>query len=212
MADGVEAPRPEALARARARTPWLVANDVGHDLGHALGALRGAVPHVIPAVTALIPRPPSPLAGPVGPRRVWVSVDIPLAEVKSTGRALGATVNDVVLACVTGGFRDLLVHRGEPVEGRVVRNLVPVSMRPPGDDSAQNRISGMLGHLPVGIADPVDRLAAVRAGVAHGREVWHAGARIGVVGARRPHCACRLSRTWLSRRSVAVHPHGSWTP
>ncbi len=52
-----------------------------------------------------------------------------------------------------------------------MRNLVPVSMRPPGDDSPQNRISGVLGHLPVGIADPVDRLAAVRAGVAHGREV-----------------------------------------
>jgi len=112
-----------------------------------------AVPHAIPAVSALIPRPPSQLAGPVGTSRVWVSVDIPLAEVKSTGRALGATVNDVVLACVTGGFRDLLVHRGEPVEDRHVRNLVPVSMRPPGDGSSQNRISGVLGHLPVGIAD-----------------------------------------------------------
>ena len=143
---------------------------VGHGLGHALGALRGSIPHVIPAATALVPRPPSRLAGPVGPGRVWVSVDIPLAEVKSTGHALGATVNDVVLACVTGGFRDLLVHRGEPVDGRRVRNLVPVSMRPPGDGSAQNRISGMLGHLPVGVADPVDRLAAVSAGVAHGRE------------------------------------------
>ena len=114
----------------------------------------GPFPIVIPAATALIPRPPSRLAGPVGPGRVWVSVDIPLAEVKSTGRALGATVNDVVLACVTGGFRDLLVHRGEPVEGRRVRNLVPVSMRPPGDDSSQNRISGMLGHLPVGDRRP----------------------------------------------------------
>jgi WS/DGAT/MGAT family acyltransferase len=106
----------------------------------------------------------------VGPRRVWVSIDIPLIEVKETGRALGATVNDVVLACVSGGFRDLLAHRGEPVDGRVVRNLVPVSMRPPGDDSSENRISAMLGHLPVGVADPVDRLAAVRTGVAHGRE------------------------------------------
>jgi diacylglycerol O-acyltransferase len=169
MSADVEAPRTGALG-VTGPNPVALANDVGRSVGHALGALRGAVPHVIPAVTALIPRPPSPLAGRVGPRRVWVSVDLPLAEIKSTGRALGATVNDVVLACVAGGFRDLLVHRGEPVSGRVVRNLVPVSMRPPGDDSAQNRISGMLGHLPVGIADPVDRLAEVRAGVAHGRE------------------------------------------
>ncbi len=168
-AERVEAAGPGTTA-ASGTSGGSVLNDVGHDLGHALGALRGSVPHVIPAVSALIPRPPSRLSGPVGPTRVWVSVDIPLAEVKSTGRALGATVNDVVLACVTGGFRDLLVHRGEPVEGRRVRNLVPVSMRPPGDGSSQNRISGVLGHLPVGIVDPVDRLAAVSAGVAHGRE------------------------------------------
>jgi hypothetical protein len=75
-----------------------------------------------------------------------------------------------VLACVAGGFRDLLLHRGEPVEGQVVRTLIPVSLRPPGDDSAQNRLSGMLGHLPVGIADPVARLTAVQAGVGHARQ------------------------------------------
>ena len=152
-------------------TPMALASDVGHRLGHALDALRGAAPHVIPALTAVVPHPPGPLTGAVGPGRVWVSVDIPLPEVKATGRALGATVNDIVLACVAGGFRDLLIHRGEPVDGRLVRNLVPVSTRPPGDDSAQNRVTAVLGHLPVGIADPVERLAAVRAGVAHGREV-----------------------------------------
>lgn len=158
-----------APASGHGLSPMVVASDVGHRLGQALDALHGAVPHVLPAVTALLPHPPSPLAGPVGPGRVWASADIALTEVRATGRTLGATVNDVVLACVTGGFRELLLHRGEPVEGRVVRNLIPVSLRPPGDDSAQNRISGMLGHLPVGIADPVDRLAAVRAAVAHGR-------------------------------------------
>jgi diacylglycerol O-acyltransferase / wax synthase len=166
-AGSAAAPGPAGAGRA----PLGLVGDVGHQLRHALDAARGAAPHVLPAVTALVPHPPSPLAGPVGTRRVWVSVDIPLTQVRTTGHALGATVNDVVLACVAGGFRDLLVHRGEPVDGRVVRNLVPVSMRPPGDDSSENRISGMLGHLPVGVADPVDRLATVRAGVAHGREV-----------------------------------------
>jgi WS/DGAT/MGAT family acyltransferase len=172
-ADGGGTPRQGARS-VPGSNPLAIAKDLGHDLGHslgrALGALRGAVPHVIPAATALIPHPPGPLAGPVGPGRVWVSVDIRLAEVKFIGRALGATVNDVVLASVAGGFRDLLLQRGEPVEGRVVRNLIPMSLRPPGDDSAQNRLSGMLGHLPVGIADPVARLTAVQAGVGHARE------------------------------------------
>ncbi len=84
-AEGDETPRPEVVTGTGPH-PLTRAADLGHDLGHALGALRGAVPHVIPAASALIPRPPSPLAGPVGPRRVWVSVDIPLTQVKSTGR------------------------------------------------------------------------------------------------------------------------------
>ncbi len=168
-------------------------------------------PHAIPAAWALAPRPPSPLTGAVGPRRVWASVDVPLGEVKATGRALGATVNEVVLACVAGGFRDLLVHRGEPVDGRVVRNLVPVSMRPPGDGSAENRISGMLGHLPVGVVDPVDRLAArpgrrgARSGGRHtGDRLRRAGPRGPDRSGRHPGRCCRGGG---SHRSRVVHGH-----
>lgn len=139
-------------------------------LGHALGAVRDAAPHIVPAAAALVPHPPSPLAGRVGDDRRWVSADVPLADVKVVGRAFGATVNEVVLALVTAGFRDLLLARGEPVSGRVVRNLVPVSMRPPGDGSAHNKVSAMLGNLPVGVADPVERLQAARHEVEHGRE------------------------------------------
>ena len=138
--------------------------------GDALGALRDAAPHIVPAAVALVPHPPSPLAGRVGDGRTWISVDVPLADVKIVGRAFGATVNEVVLALVTAGFRDLLVARGETVSGRVVRNLVPVSMRPPGDGSAHNKVSAMLGNLPVGVADPVERLHAARHEVEHGRE------------------------------------------
>ena len=196
----------QAAPTVTVANPTALASDIAHTLGHALDSVRGAVPHVIPAATALVPRPPGPLAGPVGPGRVWVSVDIALREVKSTGRALGATVNDVVLACVAGGFRELLLDRGEPVEGRVVRNLVPVSMRTPGDDSAQNRLSGMLGHLPVGIADPADRLAAVRAGVAHGREAGTpalASAVLGLVDRTVPAAVQDVAVGALGRRAPA---------
>ncbi len=142
---------------------------VSRDVGRLLGALRGAVPQVVPAVSDLLPRPPSSLTGPVGPSRVWVSVDVPLVQVKATGRALGATVNEVVLTAVAGGFRDLVAQRGEQVDGRVVRNLVPVSLRAPRDGTSHNQVSALLGHLPIGVADPVDRLRAVQAGLDHGR-------------------------------------------
>lgn len=121
-------------------------------------AVAGALPGA--AVTAR-PRLPGPLTGPVGPHRRWASVDVPLAEVKAVGRAAGATVNDVVLAAVAGGFRDLLHRRGQPVRGRVVRNLVPVSVRSGGDAGPDNQVSALFAHLPVGLADPRERLAAV---------------------------------------------------
>jgi WS/DGAT/MGAT family acyltransferase len=107
---------------------------------------------------------PRSLNGLVGPHRRWAWVKASLADVREIRRALGGTVNDVVLAAVTRGHRDLLLSRGEPVEGRVVRTLVPVSVRAEGERGiANNRVSGLFPDLPVGVADPVERLAAIGA-------------------------------------------------
>ncbi|HYL52434.1 MAG TPA: WS/DGAT domain-containing protein, partial [Acidimicrobiia bacterium] len=87
-----------------------------------------------------------------------------LADVKTVRRGLGGTVNDVVLTVLTRGFRDLLLSRDESVGGRVVRTLVPVSVRTPGERGTyNNRVSAMIAELPVGLADPAERLAAIRA-------------------------------------------------
>jgi WS/DGAT/MGAT family acyltransferase len=68
-----------------------------------------------------------------------------------------------VLACITNGFRRLLEARGEPVD-RVVRTMVPVSVRSPGERGTyNNRVSAMFAELPVGIEDPRERLDAIRA-------------------------------------------------
>ena len=81
--------------------------------------------------------------------------------------ALGGTFNDVVLASITNGFRELLLSRGEDVE-RVVRTLVPVSVRPRdaagkaiGDGTYENRVSAMFAELPVDIDDPALRLHVI---------------------------------------------------
>ena len=55
------------------------------------------------------------LNGPLRAERQWVNARGSLADVKTIRRALGGTVNDVLLAAVSGGFRALLLHRGEPV-------------------------------------------------------------------------------------------------
>jgi diacylglycerol O-acyltransferase len=69
-----------------------------------------------------------------------------------------------VLAVVAGGFRDLIVARGEDPAEVVLRSLIPVSVRPPGTaDVLDNRVSAIFFELPTGIADPVERLHAVSA-------------------------------------------------
>ena len=101
------------------------------------------------------------LNGPIGPHRRWSSANASLADVKEIRKAHGGTVNDVVLAAITNGFRQLLLSRGEHVD-RIVRTLVPVSVRGEGEKGVyNNRVSMMLADLPVGIEDPVERLAAI---------------------------------------------------
>jgi WS/DGAT/MGAT family acyltransferase len=103
------------------------------------------------------------LNGPIGPHRRWSWATGSLEQVKEIRTALGGTVNDVVIAAITRGFRDLLLGRGDDVDGRVVRTLVPVSVRRASEKGLyNNRVSGLFPGLPVGIADPVQRLDAIR--------------------------------------------------
>jgi diacylglycerol O-acyltransferase len=107
--------------------------------------------------------PPSSLNGPIGPHRRWSWARSQLSDVKEVRATLGGTVNDVVLACITNGFRRLLLSRGESID-RVVRTMVPVSVRSPGERGTyNNRVSAMFAELPVGIEDPRQRLDAIRA-------------------------------------------------
>jgi WS/DGAT/MGAT family acyltransferase len=103
------------------------------------------------------------LTGPIGPHRRWAWTDGQFEEFKAVRTALGGTVNDVVLTAITRGFRDLLEGRGALSENVVVRSMVPVSVRRPGERGAlDNRVSAVFVDLPVGERDPVARLARIR--------------------------------------------------
>ena len=105
----------------------------------------------------------SSLNGPSGPNRRWAWATASLTEVKEIRSALGGTVNDVLLAAITRGFRDLLEKRGELADGLVVRSLVPVSVRGQDEQGViSNRLSAVLANLPVGEPDPLRRLALLR--------------------------------------------------
>jgi diacylglycerol O-acyltransferase len=169
----VEAP----FVRARGMAGWLTRPRVL--AGRVLDTARG-----LAAMTPLLAPPPtSVLTGPIGPHRRWDFAHATLAEVKQVRAALGGTVNDVVLAIVTRGLRDLLLATGEPVDGRDVRALIPVSVRP--DDARNvydNRVSSMFAMLPVGIADPIERLGAVRARLSALKASKEADAGAAVIG------------------------------
>jgi WS/DGAT/MGAT family acyltransferase len=106
---------------------------------------------------------PTPLNRPIGPyRRVaWRRTE--LARVKAVKNRLGGTVNDVVLATVAGALQHFL---GEARAWRArfdYRVVVPVNVRPPGDDfSAANRVSAFFLSLPVAEPDPLRRHARIR--------------------------------------------------
>jgi WS/DGAT/MGAT family acyltransferase len=108
------------------------------------------------------PAPDVPLNQPIGPHRRFVWARSELATFKRIKDALGGTVNDVVLAVVTGALREWLHGRGVRTEGLELRALVPVSIRSEDErGDLGNRIAAMRGPLPVYVEDPVRRLRVV---------------------------------------------------
>jgi diacylglycerol O-acyltransferase len=104
----------------------------------------------------------SVLRRPVGGRRRLAVVRAQLAEVKAVAHAQGATVNDLLLAAVTGGLRELLLARGTPVEGLALYASVPVALRAGADPAALgNQVGLMIVPLPVGEPDPAQRLQLI---------------------------------------------------
>ncbi|MEO8754966.1 MAG: wax ester/triacylglycerol synthase family O-acyltransferase [Casimicrobiaceae bacterium] len=97
-------------------------------------------------------------------KRVAWAEPLPLDEVKTLCRALGASVNDVLLSCVAGALREYLVEKGDVTEGVMMRALVPINLRPLEKAyKLGNQFGVVFLELPIGIENPVERLYAVRA-------------------------------------------------
>ena len=102
------------------------------------------------------------LNGPIGPGRRWAWTTASLKTVKQICAESGCTVNDVLLAAITCGFRDVLIERSELSDGLIVRSLVPISIRCVTERGAiTNRLSAVLANLPVAERDPIRCLRLV---------------------------------------------------
>lgn len=110
------------------------------------------------------PAPKLPLNLEIGPRRRFAWTGHDLAGFKTVKNALGGTVNDVSLTVCAGALRRWLIDQGIATERLEPKALVPVSLRTRDErGKLGNRLTAMRGPLPVGIADPVERLHTVSA-------------------------------------------------
>lgn len=111
------------------------------------------------------PDPRTRFKGPLGvAKSVSWSEALPLDEVKAVSKALGATINDVLLSAMTGGLRRYLTQNGgAPPDSLNFRAAMPVNLRTMENmDQLGNQFGLIFLSLPVGIADPARRLAELK--------------------------------------------------
>jgi WS/DGAT/MGAT family acyltransferase len=113
---------------------------------------------------ALRPLEPTPFNARIHPARDFAWVELPIEETRQVRKALGGTVNDLVLAVLSGGLGRYMRRHGYPTEGRELQALCPVSVRRTDQSGALgNQISMVVAPLHVGITDGRARLEAEHA-------------------------------------------------
>jgi WS/DGAT/MGAT family acyltransferase len=149
------ASQPAAVARAIRDT---IRNPEPH-LQSLSDSLAGIIEVLAPALS---PVSPTPLQVAVGPHRRFDWTEMRVADLKAVKNVLGGTLNDVVLATVSGALRRFFTQRGLEPDDLEIRGMVPVSVR--SDDQRGhlgNRVTQLTVPLPVQLADPLARLRAV---------------------------------------------------
>ncbi len=104
----------------------------------------------------------TPLNEPIGPHRRFDWRDMSLADVKAVRKTIGCSINDLVLAIVTGAVREFLIGRGQSVSGLDFRIAAPVSIRSSNEKEMGNRVSQWFVRAPVEEADPLERVERIR--------------------------------------------------
>jgi diacylglycerol O-acyltransferase / wax synthase len=151
---------------------------------------------------------PTSLKGsPSGNKVVAWNDPLPLDEVKAVSRALGCSINDVLLACVAGAIRSYLERRGEPVEGCELRAMVPVNLRDPASWKELGNKFGLVPLLlPVGIVNPIARVFEVRSRMDELKKSYTAVLAMMVLGVAglAPRIVQQQALNYLARKGTAV--------
>lgn len=125
--------------------------------------LAGEICHELATLMLIEDDPPSRLKGPLGVRKnaAWAS-PVPLEEVKAMGYALGCTVNDVLIAIMTGALHRYLMATGDTLDGQTMRATVPVNLRPLEHARELGNHFGLVFlDLPIAQTHPITRVYEV---------------------------------------------------
>ena len=123
-------------------------------------------------------------------QRAFAGISLPLQEVKAFGKVHGASINDMVLWLCSTALREYLRDARELPDKTLVAG-VPISLRPEGDTSANNQVSGTVIDLATQVKDPLKRLANIMAGTRAMK------AQIGTFGNLMPRDFPSLGSPWL---------------
>ena len=107
--------------------------------------------------------PKTPFNASITNQRAFACATLPLGEVKTLGKARGASVNDMVLWLCSTALREYLLDSSELPDKSLVA-MVPISLRAEGDTTSNNQVSGAMIDLGTQIEDPLERLDAIMAG------------------------------------------------
>ena len=179
------APRPEPSA---ATLVLDAVNDRLRNPGVVLSAVRGAavgLAKASPLFAARRATPESPLQAALSQQRRFVSVRTELDDYRKVRRFHGGTVNDVVLATVTGALRAWLMTRAESVHSsRQLRALVPMGVidKDLEPTSLGSQVTGTVLNLPIGEQSPVVRLHQVSYALKAHKETGNAVSALRLIG------------------------------
>lgn len=142
-------------------------------------------------------------------KRVAWTRSLPLADAKYVAHVLGGTINDVLISAVTGALRRYLDARDMDTQDMNLRAIVPVNLRASGDldlDSLGNRFGLVFLSLPVGIQDPLLRMAVLKDrmdDIKRSPEALVAYGLLGAIGAT-PVAMERVINTIFGMKATAV--------
>lgn len=152
---------------------------IAEQMQDAVGSVPGAVRGIKAYADAMRAASDDGLVGPfqvphtalntrIGAARRFVAQSWKIDRIKRVGKAMGLTVNDVVLAMSSGALRQWLLNFSE-LPDRPLSVMAPVALQPKDADDYGNAVTAILCSLATNIADPVERAMAIHHSMAQGK-------------------------------------------